>query len=322
MSRFKYVYLVLLLILLFSVQTVAQAGTPGALMPLGDQLGDVGQYYSQSAPSQESTIYVSKQSGAVTGNVTITLYNDIGNVVVSVNCPLAADERLMINVATARTIVRYYTNGGVFFCYTFGVLHGVYHAKITSATGPDIYVATRNWQVGNVTQAVAASVGVPSGIASNTSFVPTFYATRNTSGTQWDTEVVVMNASNTTQVVIFTICPPTGVGCWANNSASLLPNERRIFLASQLLYKPNGIGGLIEQAGWHSATINTFGSASLIVNTRLFQQSIVNGKVKAENGSLRVFQIAPAMAGTDLRIPQFIKGNGGQIVLVQSVASS
>ena len=53
--KFKSVYVVMLLALLLSVLPMAGSGVAlaaaGDLAPLGDQLGDVGQYYSQISPN-------------------------------------------------------------------------------------------------------------------------------------------------------------------------------------------------------------------------------------------------------------------------------
>ena len=76
--KFKSVYVVLLLALLLSVLPsagggVALAGT-NDLAPLGPQLGDVGQYYSQVSPSMGSVTYVQNTSSSNT-DVVIVIYN-------------------------------------------------------------------------------------------------------------------------------------------------------------------------------------------------------------------------------------------------------
>ena len=79
-----------------STPVIQAAGTPGALVPMGDALGDVGQYYSQIAPSMNSRTTV---QNLVSSSVVVTakIYGDAGISATRIlTCTLPANESMDI----------------------------------------------------------------------------------------------------------------------------------------------------------------------------------------------------------------------------------
>ena len=124
--------------------------------------------------------------------------------------------------------------------------------------------------------------------------------------TGWDTEIVVQNVSGEEIKVTFEVSPDSG-GWFNNNVATLKSNERRIFLASQLLYAPAS-GTLTEKDGWAWMKVRGFHPTNgtpknIAVTVNMFKQGLTDGKYRAEYGSERFMQFEAPMAGTELFVP-------------------
>lgn len=244
---------------------IQAAGTPGALVPMGDELGDVGQYYSQVDPSQLSRLGIYNPNGS--------------SVSVSVSCtqmaervrslpppaPLPANTGVEVRTDTITQTV----------CSNLSARpRGVYHGVITSSGGN---VAVANWVNNDTTTGnplvSSAYEAVQAGMTSTTHYLYGVLV-RGTSGNDWtDTEFVVQNPSTTTDAYVqFTLCESNGTTCWNNNSAVVPKNGHRIFLLSQLAYQNSG-GSLTEKSGGLSTNFTVTNSVPVATMANMFRQN-------------------------------------------------
>lgn len=290
---------------------------PGALVPIGDQLGDVGQYYSQVAPSMASTLEIWNVT-PLTQTFAMTLYEDAGRVATLWRgCTVVPGSTLALHMGSgqlqaagendflplaavcelsdaARTSVDW--DGAL-------DLHGIYHAEI-AATASDALVVT----VGTATDRDQSSIlhhaaaryrAIPGHLAQSRLHIPAVLATRNRDY-WWDTELVVQNVTGQVTDLQFEFCDERG-SCFDNNLATLHAHERRSFLASHLLYA-NVDGFLEERAGWFSANVTArtvaagAEDAKVVVLANIFKQPAASSRLEpqAERGSTCLYQAEPA----------------------------
>lgn len=279
---------------------IEAAGTPGALVPMGDQLGDVGQYYSQISPNMKSRTYVYNTDSNSSHTATITIYSDTGATAATLSCTIAANRVLLLQMSDAITGTLSVSTGGISGCTSTTGLHGVYHMKIVeSGGGAHLAVATNAWANDDKT-VLGSYQAVADWAVSSTYYVPNVLVGRTTG---WDTEIVVQNTSGTTNTVTFSWVKDGESTKYSNNSAALASNERRIFLASQLLYAGSG-GTLTEKDGW--AWMKVAGSGNMAVTSNVFKQGLTDGKHRAEYGSERMMSFEAPLAGTELFVPGFV----------------
>lgn len=303
--------------------------TPGAMMPLGDALGDVGQYYSNISASMGSVTYIQNTSSS-NNTATITVYSDTGSAAASLTCtiPGSSTASLKLTDATNRYMQitnvsgncsnkidasGYYTASG-----SLQKFSGVYHVKVVGTS--NLAVVTRTTQrTGDLNTIANDANGAYMAVSSPTTEVVFPGIKVDRSGSErHDSEIVVWNIDSTNSITVsIELCPYNGSGCYSNNSASIGKNERRIFTASQLQYAPNN-GSLTEQGAWLSARVKKTGGSGtgFVAMASVFKQNLDGSKIKAENGSDRYFQIAQPEAATTLYIPAFVKGTNTHRVLI------
>lgn len=277
-------------------------------LPFGDQLGDVGQYYSQVSPSFLSSLQIQNWS-TITQVVDITLYGDSGYVARQFQgCQLSPQEHYSWSVQEKQMVVARGLNAVPIdtICEDNGVvirngetvepvLHGIYHAEI-SANTPDVISALMIHRAMGSEQLISSYPLRPIAKTSNAIHVPAVLLDRN-SQHWWDTELVVQNQGNESIQLTFQICSDNG-SCFNNNSATLRAKERRSFLASHLFYSDdnrvgNATKGLTQRDGWFSITAmatadkNAQSPPQIALTSHIFKQSIPEGssRPKAENGS-------------------------------------
>ncbi|HMN30680.1 MAG TPA: hypothetical protein PKE45_21185, partial [Caldilineaceae bacterium] len=279
----------------------------GLLVPLGDQLGDVGQYYSQVAPSMVSTLTV-ENSTPLTQTFSLNLRSDRGVVARSLHrCPVAPGATLALQIKAgelwladtnrqlpAASICEPTAAQAEPAGQALPTLQGIYHAELTtSAANPftfTVETASDPNQPSIVYQTKSNYRAVPEQLARGTVYLPALVATR-TQDNWWDTELVVQNVTHQATNLQFRLCDDEG-RCFANNLATLQAYERRIFLASHLLYADDA-GFLDERAGWFSATLTATPADDpgedprVVVLTNLFRQTVALNKrePQAEQGS-------------------------------------
>ena len=312
------------------------------ILPLGTQLDDVGQYYSQVSPSLMSALRIANPTSSAQ-TFDLTLYGDTGNV---------ARTLQGCRVDPGRTRTVQFVAGELAFgeddgslpaaevCAGLTVgkdgngkpatsLHGIYHAQIT-ATNPaalDVRVSTRRDPA--LMAATAFGVGeyraTAGANAASAVPLPGLLASRDRSN-WWDTEVAVQNVSGVRINLQFRLCTDTGQ-CFDNNAARLAPYERRIFLASHLLYASTP-AGLVEHAGWVSAAAlaspvdPTQEGAQLAVAVNYFRQPVGDTEVRpqAENGSDCLLSATPPPAAREFTVP--LTQNGPWQVRLANAAGS
>jgi len=306
----------------------------GALVPIGDQLGDVGQYYSQVAPSLVSTLHISNTS-AVTQPFALTLYEDTGLPVRSLhNCAIPPRAAFSIHIQAGQIQLtdQQQTRALAAVCEVAQIteppntplepqLHGIYHAVIaTNAQNPlqiSIDTASDPQQQQILYQTRGHYKAIPDREALSTVHIPAVLATRSQEN-WWDTELIVQNVTAQPINLQFQLCNEQG-HCFDNNLSTLQAYERRIFLASHLLYE-NSAGFLEERAGWFSATLTasaigpTDNSPKVAVLSNIFKQPLPAGttKQKAEAGSTCLLQTA---ATTPAHIVDFATAGVDPLVL-------
>ncbi|MCA9330551.1 hypothetical protein KC957_00745 [Candidatus Saccharibacteria bacterium] len=319
----KHLYIMILLALLLSVtatlapggsMSTAQAGV-GDLVPLGDQLGDVGQYYSQVSPSMNSRVYVYNTASA-SRTAVISIYQDApvnAAAYHTATCDIAANQVLYLrmNDVVSGTLTIEGGTGAGCTAGTGKVYRSLHHMKIVqSGGGADLAVSVNTWTNPSVSpdlkQVSGAYQAVPSSAVASEYVLPAVLLGRTTG---WDTEIVVQNVSGVTTTVTFDVSPDSG-GWFNNNVATLNPNERRVFLASQLLYAPAGGGTLEQKDGWAWMKLRAFHATNytpqnVAVTINMFKQGLTDGKYRAEYGSERLMQFEAPLAGTELLIPGF-----------------
>lgn len=324
--KFKSVYVAMLLSLLLSVLPVAGGGVAlaaaGDLAPLGDQLGDVGQYYSNVSPFLKNRVYVYNTSGS-SRTVKVAIYDDKGAVMYPVSpdndytlkCTVTGNRILYLRMNDLTASGALTVEGGTGTeCYTNKIgFHGLYHMKIWQVeSGEELAVAVNTWtgaELGQPAQVSGAYQAVPAYALQSEFALPMFLATRDVNN-YWDTEVVVQNVNNETIRVTFE-WSADNAPAWANNNyADLAPYERRLFLASQLMYAPGANGTLVEKNYWAWAKVRAFLPANgtprnIAVITNVFKSVMEGGKPKAEKGSVVFAQFEMPRASTELIIPGF-----------------
>jgi hypothetical protein len=298
--------------------SVSQKPNTARILPMGLHLDDVGQYYSQVAPSLSSTIIIS-DTAAVSQTYSLELFGDTGYKTRAYNgCNLPANSvhewkivggELMVRVvdsaeydsSSVADICNEVTQGRDEFGRLESSLHGVYHAVVR---GHDS--ALREVRVRTVTDETYPEIRTyveteyrAANIVSSRTYVPGVLATRDTSN-YWDTELIVQNTTGFQIDINFEFCDARG-DCFDNNLTRLGPHERRILLASHLLYEPTR-SGLVERRGWYSAVIRAVPSettgeeARVAVAVNLFRQKVDPDRVRpqAENGSICLYSITPS----------------------------
>lgn len=215
----------------------AQAGQP---FPKGDELGDVGQYYSVLSPRKGSATYIQNTS-ASSQTVNVAIYQDTGgSPVETLVCTVPGNRTLQIDMiddsGTGTLDVEGYSGGAN--CGDKTGYHGVYHMKIWS--GGNLAVTVRH-----VIGPAGAYWAVADKFADDYHLLPGIYLCDG-SGC-WDTEFVVQNTTGTTTNVHFSWNPDDEAGFYDNNEAQLDGNERRSFLASQLMLANTGGGALTQK---------------------------------------------------------------------------
>ena len=287
-----------------SVPVIQAGGTPGALVPMGDALGDVGQHYSQVDPSQLSRLGIYNPNGSsVTANV--YFYADDGTgTAITTSCTIAANSGVDVRTDIVTQTV----------CSNLSAQpHGVYHGVVTS-TGGNVAVAnwvnndlsTGNGLVSSAYEAVPASI-------TNTTHYLYGVLVRGTPGNDWtDTEFVVQNPSTTTDAYVqFTLCESNGTTCWSNNSAVVPKKGHRIFLLSQLAYQNSG-GNLTEKSGSLSAKLTVTNSIPVATMANMFRQSVPTTKTlpMAETGAKWMVSFGQQRAAGSGVIPRFYRESG------------
>ena len=325
----------------YSGSTPTIQAAAGDLVPLGDQLGDVGQYYSQVGPSMKSRVHVQNTSGS-NQNVRVEVYNDEGGLHTSFYCNAYANGGFdveMKDTSTHRitlTGVNGNCNGSLSASgsgYILNVtVYGVYSMKVCSGTtscngGYDLAVVVDAWhnaQSGQTSQVMGAYQADSQ--QNITKAFPALVVSKN-STYWWDSEIVVFNTGTAATNVNFIISDEAG-NRWQNNQAYVEAKSHRVFLLSQLIYKPNGSGGVVEDTGWYGwynvlvasnscssgnhATCN--GSAqSIAASANVFRQTTA-GSVhpKSELGSTRFYSLEPSTTGSTLYVPGvYLSGSTG-----------
>jgi hypothetical protein len=280
----------------------------GSLLPLGDQLGDIGQYYSQVAPSLASTLHVQNGS-ASTGVFSLTLMSDTGTIVQSLgSCAVPAYHARSLQLSDGGMRMR--DEEGQFLplatvctqSQPAGPLkfHGLYHAQIhTDAAHPltmRVETHTDETQAGIHFHTAGSYQAIPQPVAGAIIPLPALLATRQPEN-WWDTELVVQNVADQPVQVRFRLCDANG-RCFENNRATLQARERRSFLASHLLYA-DALGFLQTRAGWFSATLTASAqdnaNPQVVVLANYFQQPVAadHRQPQAEQGSTCLLQATP-----------------------------
>jgi hypothetical protein len=233
-----------------NISVLKQAGT---LVPIGDQLGDVGQYYSQIAPSMVSTLTL-ENTTPITQTFALTLFEDLGSVAqILEHCTIAPQATLSLQMNNGEMwLLQHNQQTSVEPVCSSSLrrekprqsqleptLHGIYHAIITAGAQDTLAVSVDTASDNNLPTILHRSIdqyqAMPGYLAANTIFIPALLATRNPDN-WWDTEIVVQNVTDQTTDVQFRICNDQG-RCFANNMATLQAYERRIFLGSHLFWK-------------------------------------------------------------------------------------
>lgn len=278
-----------------------------AIVPLGDQLGDVGQYYSQVAPSISSQILITNTTSR-TQSLSVTLYEDMGIVAREMTgCNLEQKQSYALSIRDGELV---FTQNGEqtpadIFCSDLSRaqeqrqdadlrLHGIYHARLATEDPDAIDVSMYNELDSAHTaiqyETVSRYPALPSSAATSTAGMAAVLVTRSVDN-WWDTEIVVQNISDRGIELTFEICDERG-RCFDNNRATLAANERRSFLASHLLYADSD-GFLEERSGWFSmraiskATEDGSSPPQIAVVSHMFRQPVPTGQVapQAEQGS-------------------------------------
>jgi hypothetical protein len=288
------------------------------ILPLGSQLGDVGQYYSQVSPSLSSVLHIANLSGAVQ-TFTVTLYGDTGNMVRILSaCRVAAratwtvhmadgglefheDDQALAPTEVCDSVIEGTDAQG----FPATRLHGLYHAQIAAAKPSSLEVRVHTRPDSAYPQSrfegEVEYEAVPGEQTGNAIALSGILATRDRAN-WWDTEVIVQKVSNAFVALGFKLC--TGAGhCFDNNAARLAPYERRLFLASHLLYEDTLIG-VVERAGWYSASVYAKGvdttgrAARIAVAVNYFRQEVEEGALypKSEQGSQCLYSTTPIPA--------------------------
>lgn len=301
---------------------VHAGGIPGQLVPLGDQLGDVGQYYSQVDPSQLSNLRIYNPN-AESVSVRVRLYPDSGTGrVITTSCTLspAADIQVRTNVITQTG------------CAPLDSLpHGIYHATVIANGGPVLVANHFQNEIATGNPLVSAAYqAVPSNKLATTHY---FYGLleRGKPGRLWtDTEFVVQNPSTTGEAQIqFTLCREDGVTCWDNNSATVPVRGHRIFLLSQLAYRDDN-GSLIAESGSLSVKLTVTNGVAVATMSNLFRQAVPETKTMpmAEKGSRALVAFGQQQSAVSGEIAQFYRemgdaaDEGSHLVQVQNVGGS
>lgn len=289
------------------------AKEPGRIVPVGDQLGDMGHYYSQVAPSLKSTLHIANP-WPLSQPFTLTLYTENGSLLRSLRgCQIEAKSSLTLQAeggqltyghpgSTARISVADACTSVVQGRQDDGALaeaelHGIYHAVVDAAQPLDLQVITQfggSEEAHSAAQAAGVYAAIPAGQIAPTVHLPGIVATRDAQN-WWDTEITVQNSSNKAVDLTFQFCDGHG-RCFSNNRARLGAHERRNFLASHLLYEDRN-GYLETRSGWFSATLLTSavdGGATpggVAVLTSFFKQTVDprRGRPQAEAGSNCLF---------------------------------
>lgn len=289
--------------------------TDQRILPVGHQLDDVGQYYSQVSPSLASIVHIANLTSRPQP-FNLTLYGDTGNMVRSLQaCRIEAGDTWLLQIAGEQMV---WHQGGRTFAphdlcdsVTEGQdaqghaavrLHGLYHAQITaddpSSLAVRVYTRTDPDYPHARFHTASEYEAVPVGDATGIVHLPGILATRDREA-WWDTEVIVQNVSDAAIDVKFNLCADTGA-CFDNNAARLAPYERRLFLASHLLYQDTP-GGLVELAGWYAASVHATRSddaaaaAPIAVAANYFRQEVEEGSPypQAEVGSQCLHSTTP-----------------------------
>lgn len=285
----------------------AAVKTRGLLVPLGDQLGDVGYYYSQVAPSISSSIVVTNITD-LPQSLSLRLYEDTG-------LPVRELHGCLLSPRTRYTITA--QNGELFFAgdenrseagqfcsqdhpltqadtQSDAELRGIYHARIDTANPDVLDVAVVNQHDLAHREIAYHSESRYSPISDfstgPTAALPAVVVTRQRTN-WWDTEIVVENTSDKAAHLKFEFCNDEG-RCFQNNGASLAGYERRSFLASHLAYEDDN-GFLAERSGWFSAAVvaTTLDAdqpaPQIAVLSHIFSQPVAESKwaPQAEKGS-------------------------------------
>jgi hypothetical protein len=296
----------------------------GSLVPLGDQLDDVGQYYSQVAPSMVSGLNFAS-AAPITQTFALTLFADTGMVVRAFQgCSVFPSSTFSLQIAGGQLQfddgVRKLPVEAICEAATTATipasslrelreepgqrelaprLHGIYHAELATSGQHPFTITARTAsdpdQPVILYHSASQYEAISSHHALDTVHLPAVLATRDPEN-WWDTELIVQNVTDQAATVQFHLCDEGG-HCFNNNRATLQAHERRIFLASHLLYE-SVAGFLAERAGWFSATVtasplaNPIGSAKVVVLTQIFKQPAAVKEVepKAEIGSSCLLQ--------------------------------
>lgn len=297
----------------------------GRLAPIGDQLGDVGQYYSQVAPSLRSHITI-RNPGDAGHTFTLALFGDNGfkartlsRCQIDAGASLSAaveggeltlrqnGQRLDLN-ATCQQVVVHKTNGNP----TEPTLHGLYQAQIESDDGRPLTVRVESAvDAGHPQTAYLAADEAPAVAETQAGarvHLPGVVATRERDN-WWDTEIVVQNVGEQAASVQITFCSADGA-CFQNNRATLQTRERRIFLASHLLYADND-GFLEDRSGWYAATVSATSAeggdrpARIIAAVNFFQQPVKEDDLwpRAEQGGTCLQETGQPLSATQLTFP-------------------
>jgi len=312
----------------------AQSSTPhtppekltGRLVPLGDQLDDVGQYYSQVAPGLRSSLTLTNPSD-IRQTFALTLYTETGGMALATHgCRIDPQSAITAQMKDGKLLFTSETDTGNLIhtpdslctiveaqtpltdTQAIGFepnglppLHGIYHARVASSA-PSV----RAPQI-RTTPADSALAASPAGTypaigaarTSATLHLPALLATR-TPQNWWDSEIAIQNVSDGPVRVQFRLCDQSGA-CFDNNSAVLAAQERRNFLATHLLYSDED-GFLRERTGWFAATITatsldaSMAAPRIVALTSFFKQAVRPGAAvpRAEEGSLCLQQaVAP-----------------------------
>lgn len=310
LRRSLFLFCFAILIALFGLLSEAEhtvlqaAGIPGQLVPLGDQLGDVGQYYSQVDPSQLARLRIYNPNSESV-SVRVRLYPDSGTgTVITTSCTLPSDTDVQV-------VTNVLTQTG---CAPLDSLpHGIYHATVVASGGPVMVAnqfqsdpSTGNPLVSGAYQAVPAS-----------KLATTHYLygllERGKPGQLWtDTEFVVQNPSTTGEAQIqFTLCRDDGATCWENNSASVPARGHRIFLLSQLAYRDDN-GTLIAESGSLSVKLTVTNGVAVATMSNLFRQAVPDTKrmPMAEKGSRDLVAFGQQQSAVSGVIAQFFREMG------------
>ncbi|MBX3053432.1 MAG: hypothetical protein KF753_18295 [Caldilineaceae bacterium] len=310
---------VMMMVFGYPGSTPAALAGAGDLVPLGDQLGDVGQYYSQISPNLNTNAYIYNTS-STSENVKIEIYDDVGTAITqTVTCTVAANRVLTAKFDWYSSGDGLDLSGGTGGGCTDGGIkfHGLYHMKITqTSAGSDLAVAVENWTNTDTRQVTGAYQAVPEWAVNSEYVLPAVVVYRDSG---WDTEIVVQNTSGTTNTVAFSWVKDGESTKYSNNTATLAVNERRIFLASQLMYAGSG-GSLTEKDGW--AWMKVAGSGNMAITSNVFKQGLTNGKYRAEYGSERMMSFEAPLAGTELFVPGFVVNGTNSYFRVANASGS